>query len=304
MLRPLALIALVACSTAPVLRPRPEPGRPVVLLVHGRGMQGRDTAALRAMWRDALDSGATSFTRASLVQDADVRLVWYADVLDPRSSASCDYASDDPRARRDAAEDGGMKALVSFVGNVLDGLGAAASDDDSRTALRSLAADAEFLSDAHKRCAAEGRLAGALDRARSEGRPVILVAHSLGSIVAYDYLSAHRDSGLVQALVTVGSPLGSPDLRHLLIGGDDADTLTALASVKQWINVRNEGDPLATDVRPAHNIVVDTAADEPDPHELVGYLRESQTTSAVLGAWCDAFGARAPAACSTIPRQH
>lgn len=302
MLKPLALLAALA-TTAGVAPRTAEPGRPVVLFVHGRGMQGRDTAALRAMWRDALDSGAVSFTRDRLLQDADVRLVWYADVLDPRSGASCDYAADDPRARRDAAEDDGLKGLVSLVGNVLDGFSAAASDSDSRTALRSLAADAAFLSDAHKRCAAEARLETALDRARAEGRPVILVAHSLGSIVAYDYLSAHRDSGLVQALVTVGSPLGSPDLRHLLIGGDDSDTLTALPSVKRWINVRNDGDPLATLVRPARDVVVKTPADEPDPHELVGYLREPQTANVVLAAWCDAFGARAPAACGAIPRQ-
>ncbi|HVX40700.1 MAG TPA: hypothetical protein VHB25_14115 [Gemmatimonadaceae bacterium] len=301
MLRPFLFLALLATIAASAFRPPQTRGRPLVLFVHGRGMQGRDTAALRAMWRDALDSGATGFTHGPLVQDRDVRLVWYADVLDEASGASCDYAPSDPRARRDAAEDDGLKSFVSLVGSVLDGFSAAASDSDARSTLRSLAADAVFLSDAHKRCAAEARLADALDRARAEARPVVVVAHSLGSIVAYDYLSALRDSGLVQTLVTVGSPLGSPDLRHLLIGGGDGDTLTALRAVGTWINVRNDGDPLATDVRPARDVEVQTPADEPDPHELVGYLREKETAAAVLGAWCGAFRADAPAACDRIP---
>jgi len=301
-LKPIALIAALATVSAAAPRPR-EAGRPVVLLLHGRGMQGRDTATLRALWRDALDSGTKSLTPAALIHDDDVRLVWYADVLEPRSGAGCDYAAADPRAKRDADENDGLKAVVSLVGNVLDGISSAASDSDSRSAFESLAADAAFLSDARKRCATEARLADAIDRAHTEGRPVILVAHSLGSIVAYDYLSTRRDTGLVQALITVGSPLGSSDLRHLLIGGGDSDTVTALVAAKQWINVRNDGDPLATDVPVARDVMVKPPAGEPDPHELVGYLREPETARLVVGAWCRAFVAQAPADCSAISRQ-
>src|SRR5215211_3007215 len=66
--------------------------RPIILLVHGRGMFGRDTAELRAQWQHALEAGARSGTPSAtgpLLTDGDVRLVWYADVLDPMSSASC-----------------------------------------------------------------------------------------------------------------------------------------------------------------------------------------------------------------------
>ena len=303
MLKPVALFALLGASSISGHWPAPARGRPVVLLVHGRGMQGRDTAALRIMWRDAIDSGAAVLAGTRPLADSDVRLVWYADVLEPASAASCDYAAADPRARRDAAEDDGLKSVVSLVGSVLDGFSATASDSDARSTLQSLAADAAFLSDAHKRCATEARLAAAIDRARAEGRPVIVVAHSLGSVVAYDYLSTRRDSGLVQTLITVGSPLGSPDLRHLLIGGGDGDTVATLASVEHWINVRNDGDPLATVIRVARDVDVQSPADETDPHELVGYLREPATAKLVIGAWCAAFDTSAPgapAACSRI----
>ena len=95
-LRILGLIALVSS----LLAGQEDRGRPIVLLVHGRGMSDRDTAATRKMWQQALASGARTLTSESLIGDRDVRVVWYADVLDPRSGASCDYAAGDPRARR------------------------------------------------------------------------------------------------------------------------------------------------------------------------------------------------------------
>ena len=85
-------------------------------MLHGRGMGDRDTAELRKLWLDGLTRGAKPLTRAPLVTERDVRLVWYADVLDPRSSESCDYTSDDPRARHDATTDPNLKTFVSLVG--------------------------------------------------------------------------------------------------------------------------------------------------------------------------------------------
>ena len=114
-----------------------------------------------------------------------------------------------------------LGALTNFV-----------SDTESAVQLRALSADASFLSDAHKRCASERRLSDALDRAKREGRPVILVAHSLGSLVAYDYLSSRSDSAVVQRLVSLGSMLGATELRRLLIGGDSTDGFGLPRSVK------------------------------------------------------------------------
>src|SRR5678815_1428589 len=79
------IVALVALVTS-LLAGQEDRGRPIVLLVHGRGMSDRDTAATRKMWQQALASGARTLTSESLIGDRDVRVVWYADVLDPRLS--------------------------------------------------------------------------------------------------------------------------------------------------------------------------------------------------------------------------
>ena len=298
MLRIIAGLAIAATLAAPREDDR---GRPVVLLVHGRGLLDRDTAATRKMWVDAVSSGAGTINGQRLYSDRDIRVVWYADVLDPRSSSGCDYKSQDPRARR-ATSDPELREVVSTAGSILGAITALVDDSGAAGQLRALSADAAFLTDARKRCAAEQRLADAIDRARSEGRPVILVAHSLGAVVAYDYLSARTDTNLVDRFVTIGSLVGSPDLRHLLIGGEGSDSLTRPVSVKAWTNIRNENDWFAAPISVGRDIVTTGPTDEPDPHEMVGYLRGTATNAEVAADWCTAFLGKAPANCSSVRR--
>jgi len=278
---------------------RAQRGRPVILLLHGRGLQDRDSVALHKQWLEALRSGLTTVTRAPSIDDSDVRVVWYADVLDPRSGDGCDYPATDPRARRDAKTDAQLKQLISFAGGFINVISMLA-DDSTAKEVRALSADASFLGDVRKRCASEARLGAAIDRAQKEGRPIILVAHSLGALVAYDYLSARTDSGVVQELITIGSMAGAPDLRRLVIGGDSTDAFAVPASVKQWTNIRNEKDGLAVPLTIGRDIVTNPPPDEIDPHEMVGYLRGAMTAREVLTAWCASVPSNRPRGCNEV----
>jgi pimeloyl-ACP methyl ester carboxylesterase len=261
-------------------------------------MIDRDSVETRKLWLDGLTSGGKRLAKGELVTSRDVRLVWYADVLDPRSGAGCSYDAGDARARRDSKTDPELKGFVSLVGNFVGALTSMVADNESATQLRALAGDASFLSDASKRCASERRLGDAIERARREGRPVILVAHSLGSVVAYDYLSTRTDTGIVQRLVTVGSMLGSDELRRLLIGGDSTDAFALPASVKSWFNVRNTGDMLAVQMPFGRDILTTGPSDEPDQHEMVSYLRGEAGAGVILSGWCEAFVGKRPSACA------
>ena len=289
----------LAVAAALVAAKENDRGRPIVLLVHGRGMLDRDTAATRKMWVDAISSGSGTVNGQPLYSSRDVRVVWYADVLDPRSASGCDYANGDARARR-SNPDPELRDVLSTAGSLLGAITAMVDDSGAAGQLRALSADAAFLTDARKRCAAEQRLGDAIDRARGEGRPVILVAHSLGAVVAYDYLSARTDTGAVERLITIGSLVGSPDLRRLLIGGDGSDSLTRPSSVKSWINVRNENDWFAAPITVGKDVLTSAPTNEPDPHEMVGYLRGSATNAEVAADWCAAFVSKAPASCASV----
>ena len=113
--RILALVALVSS----LLAGQEDRGRPIVLLVHGRGMSDRDSAATRKMWQQALASGVRTITSEPLIGDRDVRVVWYADVLDPRSGASCEYGAGDPRARRSRDDNADFRSFLGVAGGIL-----------------------------------------------------------------------------------------------------------------------------------------------------------------------------------------
>jgi hypothetical protein len=274
-------------------------GRPVILLLHGRGLQDRDSVAMRKQWMDAIRSGLTTVTRSPTFDDSDVRVVWYADVLDPRSTDVCDYAATDPRARRDAKTDAQLKQMIGFAGGFIN-LISMLADDSTAKEIRSLSADASFLGDVHKRCASESRLGAAIDRAQKEGRPVILVAHSLGALVAYDYLSSRSDTAVVQELITIGSMAGAPDLRRLVIGGDSTDAFSVPSAVKQWTNIRHEQDGLAVPLTIGRDLVTNPPPDEIDPHEMVGYLRGTLTAREILTAWCAGVPGNRPRGCIDV----
>ena len=279
--------------------------RPVILLVHGRGMFGRDTAVLRADWQHALEAGARSGTPSAtgpLFTDGDVRLVWYADVLDPMSSASCGR---DTVAHQKRQSDGLADVVFGLTGilAVMAGDSAGANME-----VRGLAGDLLYVGDPARRCAAEERLLTAVSQARAEHRPVIVVAHSLGSLVAYGALrSASTGDATIHRLVTLGSPLGAAELRELVFKDGVAGPVKLPANVRSWVNIREPRDPIAIPLSAAdsttlRDLVGSGSADGVDAHDMAGYLRDAMAGRAIAWAWCSAFErpSTAPAACGGI----
>ena len=312
-------LSLIACAAVPgrgALDPA-DAKRPVVLLVHGRGFLSRDSVEFRRKALHALREGAFRATGDSLLADDDIRLVWYADLLDVRrrgaqAATSCILGG--------AAEEPGispsfiLRSLALMASELVD----ATATDSARDGARDLAGDLRFVGDATARCAAEGRVANAIARARAEGRPVVIVAHSLGALVAWGHLEhrgtvAEQELPKVQRLVTVGSPIGNSGLRELLYA--DTAEVTLPRGVRSWINAVNADDPFAsrlvtTDsvtgrVRALRHISdIETGHSDEDAHDLRGYLRDASTARAVVSAWCEAAEMRARiAGCVALSRQ-
>ncbi len=90
----------------------------------------------------------------------------------------------------------------------------------------------------------------------------MLIAHSMGSIIAYDALTllGQPDPGFeVDHFVTIGSPLGLPHVKGKIIDefvhrGDVADRVrTPTVVKKKWVNYANRRDPVALDVHLAND---------------------------------------------------
>ena len=293
---PLLSILLAAAASGSRGGSPSSPGRPLVLLLHGRGLQAQDTTGLRHSWRVALDDGMERIGASLRLDEEDLRLVWYADALDPRTTGDgCDGR---PGAGRASAPPGGEVAAVMGVVGSLLGLAADWVGELEGIALRSVAGDLLYLGDTRKRCLAEERVAEALAAAAREGRPVILVAHSFGSLVAYSHLRTRdpADAVPVARLVTIGSLVGYPELRELLLGPEGRGAALP-PGVGSWVNVRDPADPLSSPL-----VVPGGLGGEPglsdratesragaDPHDAARYLADPATARAVLESWCAAL---------------
>ena len=109
-------------------------------------------------------------------------------------------------------------------------------------------------------------------------RPTVLLAHSLGSVVAYEALCADRNLA-VELFVTLGSPLA---VRHVVF--DRLSPMPAGRGIRppgagQWVNIADRGDPVAVPRRklPERFDGVDrdheTTISRVDPHMAKSYLR-------------------------------
>lgn len=134
-----------------------------------------------------------------------------------------------------------------------------------------------------------------------KGKRIMLVAHSMGSIVAYDVL---RDLGrsepdlIVEHFVTLGSPLGMPYvLKH--IRAENASVRTP-SMVRRWTNLADRRDPVAIDVHlrdefdpndrgvaVEDGLVLNGYLSPPNPpgksnyHKIYGYLRAPEFSDVV-----------------------
>jgi hypothetical protein len=115
-------------------------------------------------------------------------------------------------------------------------------------------------------------------------RPRVLVAHSLGSVVAYEALCAHDDLD-IDLLLTVGSPLGMPNIVLDRIDPAPATSSGLRNRVGEWLNIADVGDLVA--LPPRLHGVYDVDADHLehihlfDFHRVTNYLRCSRVAAAV-----------------------
>lgn len=138
-----------------------------------------------------------------------------------------------------------------------------------------------YLLEPELKQAAEARV-----RAAVGGGCRVLIGHSLGSVVALEYLRLHPDRQ-VDLFVTLGSPLGLRAIRHLLAEPDFGTGEAGPGNVGRWVNLRDRRDPVACTGRLDGwwPMVEDGEVDNGrSPHAAERYLSKRQTGDAVIAA--------------------
>ena len=90
-----------------------------------------------------------------------------------------------------------------------------------------------------------------LRSAAESGRPVLLIAHSMGSVIAWDSLwqMSHNERNHVHinTLLTMGSPLGQRFVQRRLQGFRDEGDEHYPLGIDRWVNLAAVGDLTAVD---------------------------------------------------------
>lgn len=271
-----------------------------VLAVHGignhQGAMPTSQAAehLATLWRPAL---ATGYLRAGLAHEPlpELNAAYYADLLtrkDAQGSDSVDVLDvDDLAVMRpwlaelgspEPAEAQGLATLpirqaLSWVAR-RNGVSARTLGKIGARLAREVR---RYLGDPTARGAVREAVASAI----RIHQPTVVVAHSLGSVVAYETLCAYPELK-VERLVTLGSPLGLPGgIFERLDPGPKAGIGQRPPGVQSWVNLADKGDLVAVPKQLGDRFPVDhhdeCSIHPLDFHTLVSYLSCGLTATAI-----------------------
>jgi pimeloyl-ACP methyl ester carboxylesterase len=220
-----------------------------LVLTHGRSQEFGVPATLLREWEDALRYGLQR-AKAPFSADIPISFAFYGDFWRPDAEEVERERGDEeqPTALQETLAEEMLAAMppsereeeVERLG--WDSLNGMVTWLDERVGVGQLALQ-WFLTDIDRYFAEEalreqamGRIVAAIEAAGDE---VVLLGHSLGTVVAYDALRRHPDLP-VRGYVSFGSPLGLPSVRRLLEEtGGPADFP---AHLPRWANVYDKND--------------------------------------------------------------
>lgn len=227
----------------------------MIVLLHGRAAKP-PKEQLRTLWFEAL---AASLENHSECQErfaaSPKEMIYYGDLSNRFLNETCDDIAD----RRALLHSMRGADFTSYPGETAYGI--EEPPDDILTYWQT---ESEFSQQLRQRVRRE------LVELLESHQRVLLLAHSLGAVLAYDALSNYGHSrGLT--LVTLGSPLTLPHFFEKTAG--------PIGDLASWHNVSARGDRICgpaipeTSTAVEHELINPMLRDgEPDPHHALGYL--------------------------------
>ncbi|MFG2785708.1 hypothetical protein ACGFY7_48815 [Streptomyces prunicolor] len=281
-----------------------------VVAVHGIGQQTRGEQSLLRVWLPAINDGLTRAGAAELLAEPDVAVAFYGDVFRPESEFLA--VGDPPYTAANVAGGFEQELLLAWWQAAADSDPSVVPPDADtlvatprsvQAALRALSGSRFFAGLALRAMVSDLKqvrryladpdlrariLARVTDQISQDTR--VVVAHSLGSVVAYEALCA-RPGHPARALITLGSPLG---ISHLILHrlqpppltlGDRPRGVWPGGERLVWTNLADGGDVVALvkDLRPAFGEQVRGAVvhNGATAHDATAYLTDQLCGQAI-----------------------
>lgn len=249
------------------------PDRLSILCVHGIGHGDADPGLIPS-WRDAITLDLQRWTPGLQV---DFAFLAYDDEFDHAPLNAAIYGAAVAKLM--------ASGIVHGIGDLLPGSrGLADVPDQVRWTAGMIA-----------QWATEDRLR---DRLRTKvldavaaGRPDVVCAHSLGTLICYDTFRRNPGTLRDRAFVTLGSQIGNPFVRDCFAG-----RIKEL-DARMWYHLYNPDDHVFTAelrVQAPNFVEIQTKFDKPNDllnHDAIWYFNHANTQNRV---WLDLAGARPP----------
>lgn len=285
---------------------------PRLLLVHGRGQAGRDPATIRAEWLAALEMGAQA-AGVTLPAGLDIRLPFYGDQLDALATTLEVPLTSEIITRGDGFQDEFLAFQAEIANDLREAAGVSDAELDEaygdnpkerspqnwewvQAIIRAIdghnpdvsAAFLErFLRDVFLYVQSSGvrDVIDGIVRQEMDQAPTVVVAHSLGTVVAYHILHGPNPPP-VPLFLTLGSPLAINAIKRRLA------PIGHPTSVATWLNAYDERDIVALrplnavnfDVTPPIRNIGDIRNQTDNRHGIAGYLDKPQIVGPISAA--------------------
>lgn len=237
-------------------------------------------------------------------QKINYRSVYWADVLYPRplehdEEPYCAALGEGPlKTYRDGWKDIVAASVLGVGGEILDAtkryLGINKVADKVLEA--KLSDLYRYYNEAEIRAKLRRRLSDEI--LSHKGKRIMLIAHSMGSIIAYDVLrliGREAPDFELDHFVTIGSPLGLPHVLNRIY--QENHLVRSPTVVRRWTNFADRRDPVALDAHLANdysandrgvqvvdNLVINSYVNpqrKPNYHKSYGYLRAPEISEAI-----------------------
>lgn len=283
-----------------------------ILFVHGRAQEGKSEEKIESQWLEAL---ATGLGKSDLSLPSNIRVdaPFYGDLLEDLTTR---FDLPLPEDIVSKGEDSVDEDFLRFQADVLNEIRQAAGitdlqidqeyGDNTRpkgpqnwewvqAIVRAIDKNAKgltaatlnkFLNDTYlyMRKSFVRDSINQLVSERLTEQPTIIVAHSLGSVVAYDILRKTNLNVDVPLLITLGSPLGIRFIR------DELMPIERSMHVQHWVNAYDERDVVALYPLDENNFRVDPPIENindlknktKNRHGIDGYLDDQNISKLIF----------------------